>query len=225
MFRPLFLFAPVILVALAAAACAAPGETSRNDPSGSPAAGAEGFSGSADRPRRHFRVQNPAALTAAEASAVYRDLTESLAALYARSGDPVSSGYQTWRRFNSAPYKSLTHGRRYVSNYANDIARDYGKGAEAGVLPVGSVIAKDSFQVTADGDIGLGPLFVMEKMAQGFNYVTGDWRYSMISAEGELLGRTNGEGAKRVEFCIACHLAREDQDHLFFVPEAFRIAP
>ncbi len=180
--------------------------------------------GSAEQ-RRHDRIRNSAELTAQEAEAIYRVLADGLAQTYALSGDPVSAGYRNWQRFNTAPYKSMTHGRRYVSNYANEIARDYGKFDAAGRLPVGAVVAKDSFVVTDDGAVSAGPLFVMEKMAAGFNYVSGDWRYSMISADGVLLGRTKGAGAEQVEFCIACHLAVEKQDHLFFVPEQVRLSP
>lgn len=183
------------------------------------------FSGEPDRPRRHYRIQNPADLAPEEAAAIYRDLAAELAEVYARSGDRLIAGYQTWQRFNSAPYKSTTHGRRYVNNFANETARNYARYEDAGRLPEGSVVIKDSFVVTDDGEVSPGPLFVMEKMAEGFNYVTGDWRYSMISAEGKFLGRTNGPGAQRVEFCIACHLAVEDQDHLFFVPEDARLSP
>jgi len=31
-----------------------------------------------------------------------------------------------------------------------------------------------------------------------------------------------GEGDEKVEFCIACHLAQEINDHLFFVPPDVR---
>ena len=55
-----------------------------------------------------------------------------------------------------------------------------------------------------------------------FNYVSGDWRYTMVMPDGSLYGTTKGDGAERVEFCIGCHLARETQDHLFLVPEAYR---
>ncbi|WP_193370515.1 cytochrome P460 family protein [Pelagibius marinus] len=193
------------------------------------AVGAEGpaqrFSGPAERPRRHFRVSDPVELSAEEAEEIYLGLRRELARGYAASGDAAAGAYQGWTRFNTAPYGSMTHGRRYVNNYANEIARAYGAPEQAGRFPVGSVIAKDSFVVTDTGDIRPGPLFVMEKMPPGFNYVSGDWRYSVVTAAGELAGRTAGAGAERVEFCIACHLAREAQDHLFFVPEAFRSAP
>ena len=65
----------------------------------------------------------------------------------------------------------------------------------------------------------------MEKTDSGFYYVTGNWRYSMISDEGRPFGRTNGTRSERVKFFIACHLAQEVQDHLFFVPEALRLTP
>jgi hypothetical protein len=57
----------------------------------------------------------------------------------------------------------------------------------------------------------------------GFNYVTADWKYTEILPDGTPLGETNGEGAERVEYCIACHLAVEHQDHLYFIPEQDRI--
>lgn len=222
-----FFALPGALFLIASVAGCAVAQTAGSAPAGAVLEGqqAQRFSGDAEQPRRHFRVQDPADLSAEEAALIYRDLADDLAAVYARSGDSVTAGYRQWQRFNSAPYKSMTHGRRYVSNYANAIASDYGKYEAAGRLPVGSVVAKDSFVVTADGTVSPGPLFVMEKMEAGFSYVSGDWRYSMISAEGALLGRTNGPGAERVEFCIACHLAVEKQDHLFFVPQQVRLVP
>lgn len=183
------------------------------------------FSGPLERPRRHLRISDPASLTDQEAEAVYRDLRDSLQRRYAASGDDTGKGYQAWTRHNRAPFVSLTHGRRYVNVYANEDAADYGTGMLDVPLPAGAVIAKDSFVVTADGEVTPGPLFVMEKMPSGFNYLTGDWRYAMITPAGDLAGRTLGEGAERVEFCIACHLAREQQDHLFFVPPDFRPLP
>jgi hypothetical protein len=183
----------------------------------------QSFSGPPERPRRHLRVSEPASLAAEEAEAVYLDLRAVLAKSYAAAGDAAGTHYQDWTRHNRAPFASATHGRRYVNVYANDLARAYGRSFLNRFLPVGAVVAKDSFVVTGDGAIAPGPLFVMEKMPGGFNYVTGDWRYSMITPEGKLAGQTLGEGAEKVEFCIACHLAREAQDHLFFVPPDFRL--
>ena len=84
-------------------------------------------------------------------------------------------------------------------------------------------MAKDSFEETDQGDVFTGPLTLMEKMQPGFNPESRDWRYTMIMADGSLFGSTNGEGSERVEYCAECHLAAgPEQDHLFFVPKAYR---
>ncbi len=141
---------------------------------------------------------------------------------YAISGDSTANSYRRWKKYNIAPYLSATHGRRYINNYANAAAGAYGKFEQAGALPKGSILAKDCFMVTDDGSVAAGPLFIMEKMAPGFNYVSGDWRYTMIMPDGSIFGVTKGLNSERVGFCIGCHLARARYDHLFFVRKAFR---
>lgn len=177
------------------------------------------------RPKRHFRVEHPANLDRAAALAVYNRIVDDMVAGYALTRESVARNYRSWRRYNQAPYRSATHGDRFVNNYANAIARDrYGRLEDGEQMPVGSVLAKDSFAVTAEGDVFTGPLFVMEKMPRGFNPPSRDWRYSMILPDGSYFGVTNGDNSERVEFCITCHAAAGDeQDHLFFVPEDNRM--
>jgi hypothetical protein len=183
------------------------------------------ISGDPENPRRHFRIRRPARLAPAEAEEIYRQLVDELVAGYAPSDHPAARDYRGWRRYNSAPYLSATHGNLYINNYVNEAGRAYGRFENAGVLPVGAIIAKDSFVVERSGEVRPGPLFVMEKMPKGFNYVSGDWRYTQIMPDGEIFGETHGEGAERVSFCIGCHLAVEQQDHLFFIPAPYRVAP
>jgi len=183
------------------------------------------FSGDPNRPRHHFRTSHPARLTPGEAEGVYRHLADRLAAGYALGGHPVARDYRGWRRYNSAPYLSAAHGNLYINNYANEAASAYGQFESAGRLPVGAVIAKDSFVVERDGTVRPGPLFIMKKMPRGFNYVSGDWRYMKIMPDGTFVGETHGDSPERVEFCITCHLAKEPQDHLFLVPAPYRVAP
>lgn len=183
------------------------------------------ISGPPEEPRRHFRLRSPAELPPNEVAKYYDIVRGALSKGYSRSGLSAARDYQHWRKYNHAPYLSSAHGNHYLSNYANPTAAAYGSYEEAGELPVGSVIAKDSFAVTETGGILLGPLFIMEKMPTGFNYVSGNWRYTLVQPDGTVLGRTKGEGAERVEYCISCHLAVEHQDHLYFVPEPYRIAP
>lgn len=175
-----------------------------------------------NKPRRHFRVEDPAKLGPERAEAVYRKLKGDMAGRYRVSHIQKIERYQNWQRYNTAPYRSASHGRRYINNYANDTARAYGKWEQSGPLPVGSIIAKDSFTVTDSGTVMPGPLFVMEKMPDGFSPVSGNWRYTMIMPDGSLFGVTNGTGSERVTFCISCHLAVEKQDHLFYIPAAYR---
>lgn len=175
-------------------------------------------------PKRHFKVDRPADLSDADALSIYSQILDEVVAGYRLSGDPVAKQYRHWRRYNKAPYRSATHGERYVNNYANNRAEIYGLFEKADTLPEGSILAKDSFAVTTRGDVFTGPLFVMEKMAQGFNPASRDWRYVMVMPDGSLFGMTNGPGSTRVEFCITCHEAAGDEnDHLFYVPPRYRV--
>ena len=193
-------------------------------PSWTPPALAQNEAGSAYKPQGHFRVERPADLTDAEALSIYRRILDDSVAGYRLSRDPSAASYRRWLRVNSTPYRSATHGERFVSNYANDIGRAYRAFEKAGPMPVGAILAKDSFAVTARGDVFTGPLFLMEKMAPGFLPEARDWRYSMIMPDGSLFGQTKGQGSEQVAFCITCHAAAGDEaDHLFFVPKKYRV--
>ena len=172
--------------------------------------------------QEHFQAPNAAELKGEAAEKVYSDLVKAMGEGYRLSRNEVAENYLSWQRYNKSPYRSATHGRRFVNNYANLIAKNYGKYEDAGVLPVGAVLAKDSVTVTKQGQASPGPLFIMEKMSAGFNPESGDWRYTMIMPDGSFFGETNGEGSKQVEFCISCHNAAKKFDHLFFMPDSYR---
>ncbi|MCI0431255.1 MAG: cytochrome P460 family protein [Rhodospirillales bacterium] len=156
---------------------------------------------------------------------LYHDLQGALKAGYSKSGNGFAPEYQSWAIFNTQPYVSQTHGKRYVNNYANDAAKAaYAKFEKIGKMPVGGVLAKDSF-VVKDGKAQPGPLFLMEKMAAGFNAASDDWRYTLIMPDGTVFGTTNGANSKKVEFCVQCHKAVADQDSLYFLDEKYRAAP
>jgi len=180
------------------------------------------ISGPIEKPRRHFRLRQPADLSSTESERIYRLIRPALALSFDVSQYSSVEHYQLWTKANTAPYLSSTHGNHYVNNYVNDIGRSYIRFEEAGVLPTGTVLAKDSFSVTETAEILLGPLFVMEKMPAGFNKITDDWKYSQIQPDSSLLGETNGVNSERVEYCIACHYARKDFDHLYFLPKEYR---
>ena len=143
---------------------------------------------------------------------------------YVKSGLDVASFYKDWTRYSRVAYRSETHGNRLVQNYGNVRAENYGKFENAGRMAVGAVIAKDSFTVSANGAVGPGPLFVMEKMVVGFNEDSQDWRYTLVMPDGNVIGTTNGRGSGNVAFCYGCHLANAEYDSLYFLPDEYRVA-
>ena len=143
---------------------------------------------------------------------------------YSASGLQTSRHYSGWSNYSQRPYVSDTHGSRYVSNYANAVGSAYGRFEDSGPMPVGTVLAKDSFLVTPDGKVSVGPLFLMEKMPAGFRAESGNWQYTLVMPNGTVAGVTNGAGDANVEFCIGCHAAVGDtQDHMMFLPEPLRV--
>ena len=177
-----------------------------------------------NRPQKHFTVLEPAGLSGIDAETIYQRLKRDLAAGYRLSAVAYTRAYPRWQRYNIVPYRSAQHGERFVNNYANDAAARYALQEKSGPMPPGAILVKDSFAVTEKGDVFSGPLFVMEKMAAGFNPPSGDWRYTMIMPDGSLMGMTGGEGSARMEFCVTCHaVVGEDQDHMFYVPDDFRV--
>lgn len=152
-------------------------------------------------------------------------MLEDLRDAYARSGNEHAENYLDWPKYSQRPYVSATHGGRYVQNYANGTAEAYGEFEEAGTMPEGSVLAKDSITVSQDGQGQIGPLFLMEKMESGFHEKSDDWRYTLIQPNGHIVGTTQGEGSGNVEFCIACHKAGSQTDSMMFLPQEVRAQP
>ena len=165
-----------------------------------------------------------AELTAGEARKAYDCLIKDLVAGYAKSGLAVASHYKDWNVFSNQPYVSDTHGGRYVNNYGNALAASYNKYEKAGRMPVGALLAKDSFAAQGNGKVAAGPLFLMEKMAAGFNKESGNWRYTMVLPNGQVFGTTNGAGSAKMKFCYECHMSvAEEQDSLMFLPDEYRM--
>ena len=169
--------------------------------------------------KRHLKIENPARLKPSESLSVYQSIADELSRGYAASKDKTAMTYRKWRLFNTAPYRSATHGNRFVNNYANE--KTYGK--PGAVMPPGTVIAKDSFTVTSNSAIFGGALFIMEKLAPGTSPGTGDWRYAMIMPDGSFFGDSTGANPGQVKFCYGCHKAKAGDDYLYFLPEAYRV--
>lgn len=170
----------------------------------------------------HIFLENPAENAEKEAGRIYRTLMGEMEISYEMSGITEIKDYQSWRAFNSLPYLSETHGRRYVNNYANKTGANYGNLAKGEHFKPGTVLAKDSLTLTDNGQFFPGALFIMEKLAEGANPKTADWRYIMVSPDGSVIGDTTGDEPANVDYCHDCHEVRADYDYVFFIPEEFR---
>ncbi|MDP6341937.1 MAG: cytochrome P460 family protein [Alphaproteobacteria bacterium] len=172
----------------------------------------------------HLRLESPADMTDAKALEVYQRILPSLTEALGISRDPTATRYHRWTRFNRAPYLSATHGNRFANNYANGTAErgGYGRLQPGQRMPVGSVVVKDSFTVTDQGEVFPGALFFMQKLAAGRSPKTADWRFAQILPDGSFLGDTTGDNADEVAFCFTCHKAMAKRDFLFFVPADYR---
>ena len=104
-------------------------------------------------------------------------------------------------------------------NIVNEKGKGYLKWEDAGVLPEGAVVAKPTIVGKANGTAKVGPLFIMEKMAKGWNKDSLDWKYTMILANGKTWGVTGGQNSNGMKFCADCHNAMgEDTDRASFPP-------
>jgi Cytochrome P460 len=168
-------------------------------------------------PEEHFSIERAAELSKEDAQVAYSSLLDLMTRAYVASADPAARRYLGWQRFNDAPYRSATHGNRYVNNYANPAAASAGYGRPGALMPPGAVIAKDSFTATPNGRRYPGALFLMEKLRPEESPATADWRYVMIMPDGSTFGDSRTTPA-RMAFCHTCHAARADDDYLFFVP-------
>jgi hypothetical protein len=137
-------------------------------------------------------------------------------AAYSNTGNATIKNYTNWKKLNSAPYLEATDGGRYLNKYANKTAATvYGKYKNLKKIPIGSVVFKDGITFNPEGQTGISPLFVMEKMQAGFSNSSGDWRYMMITP--------NGKGNATVTFLIECHMSADDDDMMMFLPEELRV--
>lgn len=163
-------------------------------------------------------------ITPAEAQAVYDCLKPDMVAGYAKSSYGKTAGYTGWVNVAASPYASGTHGERYVNNYASPHGDyRYQQFEKAGTMPTGSVLAKDSFVIKANGKVSIGPMFIMEKMKAGSNKKTNDWHYVMIMPNGKVAGQTGSKSGISMQFCADCHnSAYPETDGLLLVPDEFR---
>ncbi len=162
---------------------------------------------------------DPFDLDDAAVTALYDCIKDKMAESYAKDGDAVGSHYRSWTVTSTRPGIAGPHGNRFLQTFANDIAAEqYLKFADEGVhMPVGSVLAKESFKVKKDGTLAVGPLFVMTKLEAGGAPDADDWHYDALQPNGKVM-------KIKQAFCHDCHVGWEAQDNLAYPLEEVRIS-
>ena len=152
--------------------------------------------------------------------ALYDCLKDAMAEGYAKEGDPIGKNYRNWIVTSTRPAVQGAHSNRLLQTFANPVAAEhYLKFEEEGVvMPVGSVLAKESITVSIKKKAArVGPLFIMKKLEAGGAPETDDWLYGGI--------QPNGKQMKfKQSFCHDCHESWEDQDFLAYPMEEVRVS-
>ena len=145
-------------------------------------------------------------LTGAEAEAVYSCLADDLLAGYAKGGkgyipaDRVAD-YRSWTRASSFPAAPGFHSGRFLVTWVNATGADaYMEYSDTPAIPAGTLLAKESFSVNETGAVTPGPLFFMEKVADGTSPETMDWYYYAVAANGRPMA------VNVMQACNDCHV-------------------
>ncbi len=144
-------------------------------------------------------------LSFAEAQTVYECIAEKLHQGYVtgpKGWIPVDfvDNYRGWTQASTVPAAPGFHGGRFLVTWVNQTgAAEYLRYAENPVMPAGSVLAKESFSVNDQGNVTMGPLFLMEKVAAGTSPETDDWYYYMVSPKGQ------PQAVNVISACSDCH--------------------
>ncbi len=158
-------------------------------------------------------------LTLEQAAGLYDCIKGKLRESYGSKDAPYAKEYQSWKAASTGPAAPGPHGNRFLMTFVNETGFDeYVKySEERGAMPVGSVIAKESFNLSKKNVVKRGPLFFMEKLAEGEAPDHMDWKYSAVQPNGKVMKVKQG-------FCSGCHNAYEDQDALGYPDEDVRLA-
>lgn len=171
-------------------------------------------------------------LSAEQSKELYACAIDGLVAGWQKGGHPIATEYRNWAPASSYASAVGTHGNRMLFTFANDVAQEqYLKFEDENVvMPVGSILAKESFNTHTKGDkigqVRSGPLFLMEKVAKGTFDETANWKYTLITPAGAAWLESGVTDAAKVQkFCHECHAnTLEFQDGMYYPDEDARVS-
>ena len=152
-------------------------------------------------------------------TALYDCISDDLAAGYAGGDNPVAAEYRSWGVTATGAAAPGAHSDRMLLTFANDVAFDtyveYGFGDDF-AMPVGSVLAKESFSLRNNGAPRPGPFFIMTKVAAGEADEFDNWVYGAVQPNGNAMRISQS-------FCHDCHVGFADQDNLGYPASEVRL--
>lgn len=148
--------------------------------------------------------------------ALYEKERPGLIADYQSQGNAYAKAYTSYRTASTLPANPGVHSGRYMMTYVNDVGYDKYVEFGAGPMPIGTIIAKESFKIRPNGDFFPYTLFIMEKVGVEITPETGGWIYDRIYRDGKPAGANQ-------EFCHSCHVAFSNQDSLGYPVNIARI--
>lgn len=162
---------------------------------------------------------DPWDMTDDEVLEIYACIGDAMVAGYTSGDDAVAPVYRDWTATATRPGLAGPHGERFLNTFVNDIAAEQYLQFAFGEfeMPVGSVLAKESFKVSK-GTAKVGPLFIMTKVAAGGEAAEFDnWVYSAVQPGGKPMKISQ-------KFCHDCHGAFADQDSMGYPLEEVRLS-
>ena len=150
---------------------------------------------------------------------LYECILDKMRTGYQSKGNEWAAAYPSWKAAATQPINPGPHGNRFLQTFVNEVGySEYVKFSdERGPMPVGTIIAKESFNVNKKKQVRRGPLFFMEKVAAGDADEFGNWKYSVVQPNGK-------PGKISQKFCHDCHGVFEDQDAMGYPDEDYRVS-
>jgi hypothetical protein len=149
-------------------------------------------------------------ITPAEALAAFECISPRMREAYASAGHRPASEFFSWHRRSEPPFRAVRLNHRYVSIFVNEHAFNDSPFLLERRVPIGAALALPGFIVDENGVVQISPLLLLEKMPRGFDSPRGNWRYTQISAAGEIVGTTKGKSGDLLQFCIECDALAAD---------------
>lgn len=148
--------------------------------------------------------------TQEQIDALYDCVRDELLESYQSGDNEVAAVYRDWGQAQTGPAAPGFHGGRFLNTFVNEVGFDaytrYEEDDETFEMPVGSVIAKESYTLR-EGAPRRGPLFIMTRGETADYPDTDGWIYSAVQPNGDPMGISQS-------FCHDCHGGYTHSDSL-----------